>query len=85
MDWDVKTVRPLSDNRIYVELRDGRRGVFDLTPYLEHGIFRELKDPVYSRRVGIQFGAVTWPHGQDIAPETLLSEMQPVQETPASI
>jgi hypothetical protein len=25
------------------------------------------------------FGAVTWPHEQDIAPETLLAEMVPVE------
>ena len=79
MDWDVKTVKPMAGHRIYVELVTGRCGVFDLTPYLEHGVFRELKDPAYFNRVGIQFGAVTWPHEQDIAPETLLAELQPVE------
>ena len=83
MDCDVKTVRPLPGHRIYVELEDGRRGVFDLTPYLEHGVFSELKDTGYFQRVGIAHGAVTWPHDQDIAPETLVAEMQPAQEMPA--
>ena len=83
MDWDVKTVKPLSEHRIAIELKNGRCGVFDLKPYLDHGVFRELKDPAYFAQVGIQFGAVTWPHGQDIAPETLLAELQPLQETPA--
>ena len=83
MDWDVKTVRPLPEHRLYVELKDGRCGIFDLAPYLEHGVFQELKDTAYFQRVGIQHGAVTWPHDQDIAPETLLAEMQPVQEMPA--
>jgi hypothetical protein len=79
MDWDVTTVKPLAGHRIYVELASGRKGVFDLTPYLDHGVFRELKDPAYFNRVGIQFGAVTWPNDQDIAPETLLAEMTPVE------
>jgi hypothetical protein len=83
MDWDVRTVKPLPDYRIAVELQDGRRGVFDLTPHLEHGVFRELKNAAYFAQVDVQFGAVTWPHGQDIAPETLLAEMQPMQESPA--
>lgn len=83
MHWDVKAVRPLPGHRIYVELEDGRKGVFDLTPYLDHGVFSELKDTAYFNRVGILQGAVTWPHEQDIAPETLLAEMTPVQSEPA--
>ena len=76
MDWDVTTVKPLADHCIYVELADGRCGVFDLKPYLDHGVFRELRDLAYFNRVGIQWGAVTWPHEQDIAPETLLAELK---------
>jgi len=38
---------------------------------------RELMDVQYFNRVNIQFGAVTWPNEQDIAPETLLAEMIP--------
>jgi len=77
MHWDVTCVEPLGDRRIRVELKDGRTGVFDLTPYLGHGVFRELLDEHYFRQVGILFGAVTWPHGQDIAPEALLEGLQP--------
>jgi hypothetical protein len=81
MHWDVTAVKPLSDHRIHVELADGRRGTFDLTPYLDHGVFRELKDPNYFQRVGIQWGAVTWPHGQDIAPETLIASLRAEDES----
>lgn len=44
MYWDVKSVKPLSDFRIFVELSDGRKGIFDTKPYLNHGVFRELKN-----------------------------------------
>lgn len=82
MHWDVKPVKPLPEYRLYVEIEDGRHGIFDMKPYLERGVFRELKDERYFRRVGILYGAVTWPHEQDIAPETLLVEMTPVPEAP---
>jgi len=85
MYWDAKVVKPLSDYRIYVEIEDGRRGVFDMKPYLEFGVFRELKDEHYFNQVGILFGAVTWPHEQDIAPETLIEEMVPVDAMPDSV
>ena len=78
MYWDVKFVKPMSDYRIYVEIEDGRKGIFDLKPYLELGAFRELQDVSYFNRVGIVFDAVTWPNEQDIAPETLIAEMLPV-------
>ena len=83
MYWYVKTVKALSDHRIYVEMVDGRKGIFDLKPYLDRGVFRELNDPNYFKQVGIVLGAVTWPHEQDIAPETLLAEMTVVQDEPA--
>ncbi|TAJ93347.1 MAG: DUF2442 domain-containing protein [Gammaproteobacteria bacterium] len=76
MYWDVKTVRPLDDYRIFVELEDGREGVFDLKPYLNHGVFRELQDRDYFTQVSVSLGAVTWPHDQDIAPETLVAGLK---------
>lgn len=80
MHWDVLTVKPLADYRLYVETQGGQRGIFDLQPYLDHGVFRELRDPDYFNRVSIVLGAVTWPNGQDIAPQTLLAEMTPAPE-----
>ena len=82
MYWDVKTVRALSDYRIYVEIEDGRRGIFDLKPYLDRGVFCELRDEHYFSQVGILFGAVTWPHEQDIAPETLVDGLIPCDSMP---
>lgn len=75
MYWDVKQVKPLAEYQIYVELEDGSKGIFDLKPYLDQGVFQELKNVHYFNQVGILFGAVTWPHEQDIAPDTLLAEM----------
>ena len=78
MYWDVKIVKPLPDYRIYIEIEDGRKGIFDMKPYLDHGVFRELKDMHYFNQASILFGTVSWPHEQDIAPETLLAEMVPI-------
>jgi len=81
MYWDAKLVKPLPDYRIYVEIENGQKGVFDLKPYLDRGVFRELKDVPYFNQVDIFLGAVTWPNEQDIAPETLLAEMIVLEST----
>ena len=52
----------------------------DMKPYLERGVLKELKDVHYFNQVGILFGAVTWPHEQDIAPETLLAGLTPLAQ-----
>ena len=36
----------------------------------------------YFNQVGILFSAVSWPHEQDIAPETLIEDMVPVETIP---
>ena len=73
MRWDVARVEPLDQYQLYIELVDGRRGTFDMTPYLDKGVFQELKDPAYFRQVYVFLGAVSWPNGQDVAPETIYS------------
>lgn len=47
---------------------------FDAKPYLDKGIFRQLKDINYFKKLTIAYGTVQWPDEQDFAPETLYIE-----------
>jgi hypothetical protein len=76
MYWDIKSVEPLDNYKLKIVRVDSLEGVLDMTPYLEKGVFRELKDLEYFRQVGISCGAITWPNGQDIAPETVEQELK---------
>ena len=84
MYWDVTAVKPQPDFLIYVETKDGRKGLFDMKPYLHKGLFKELADTELFNQVGILLGSVSWPNGQDIAPETLLKGLQLVAKEPAA-
>ena len=66
----------LPEYRIKVTLADGRQGVFDAKPYLDRGIFKELKDYNYFRRARIECGTITWPNEQDFSPETIAIKME---------
>jgi hypothetical protein len=76
MDWDVNSVKALPEYRLAVELADGRKGVFDSRPFLDRRGLHRLKDPAYFAKVGIRFGALTWPHDEDVAPDTLSAHLE---------
>jgi hypothetical protein len=45
--------------------------LFDTSPFLDKGIFNELKDINYFKQVKVAFGAIEWPHEQDFSKDTL--------------
>jgi preprotein translocase subunit SecE len=44
---------------------------FDVSPFLDKGIFSELKDIGYFNKVRVTLGAVEWPNEQDFSKDTL--------------
>jgi hypothetical protein len=75
---DVIDFEILADYMIKVTLSNGKSGIFDVKPYLNRGIFQELKDHDYFKRARIEFGTITWPNEQDFSPETIEIKMQKV-------
>jgi hypothetical protein len=73
----VISVEPLENYQLRVTLSDGRRGIFDVSPFLNEGVFRELKDIQYFNRIYVACNTVVWPHEQDIDPELIEMELQP--------
>ena len=57
--------------RIHVAFSDGVESTIDFTPWLDGPIFEPLKDRAYFQRFFLDGGAVAWPNGADVAPETL--------------
>ena len=73
---DVLNFSILPDYRIKITLSNGKTGVFNITPYLDKGIFKELKDYDYFKRARIEFGTIVWPNEQDFSPETIDIQME---------
>lgn len=65
----VKEVEPMADYRVRVLFRNGRRAVFDCTPYLADSFWAPLKDVAYFNRVRVDGGVLTWSDLIDVAPE----------------
>jgi hypothetical protein len=58
---------------IHVEFDDGLKRTINLEPILHGPIFRPLRDPTLFDQVSLNmdFGALEWPNGADIAPNVL--------------
>ncbi len=70
--WRLVSVEPLAGYRLRVAFADGVQGEVDLTKRLFGPMFEPLKDPEAFQQVAIdEFGAVCWPNGADLAPDTL--------------
>ena len=74
----VTTVKPLEDHHLELGFNTGETRIFDVRPYLDKGIFTELRDPNYFRSVRLAFGSIAWPNEQDFGPESLYVESQPI-------
>ncbi len=71
MNPTVITVKPEKDYKLAITFDNGEKRLFDVTPYLDKGIFTELKNVKYFRKVSVAFGAIQWPHEQDFSNDTL--------------
>ncbi|GAJ00570.1 unnamed protein product, partial [marine sediment metagenome] len=49
-------------------------GVFDVKPYLDKGVFKELKNLNFFNSVKPFMGTIQWKNGQDFCPDTLYIE-----------
>ena len=75
MNPRVKSVKALSNYKLEIIFDSGEAGVYDCSPLLGFGVFKELKDRGYFKLVKVQDGTVVWPRGQDMCPDTLYMDL----------
>lgn len=71
MNPRVKAVEPQSDYKLKLTFTNGEVRVFDVKPYLDTGIFRELRDVDVFNSVRPVLGSVQWNNQADLCPDTL--------------
>jgi len=77
----VKEVKTLPHFKLLILFENGEQRVFDVSSYLDHGVFRALKDPALFHSAHVSFDAVTWANGADLCPEVLYRDSTPVDDT----
>lgn len=78
MNPRVSAVKANSDYTITLTFTNGEVKRFDVKPYLERGIFQELKDLHVFNSVQPVLGSVQWSGGQDFCPDTLYEDGVPL-------
>ena len=74
MNPRVDDVKPTSDYTLLLTFENGEQKIFDVKPYLDKGIFRELKNESLFKTVRPFLGSIQWKNGQDLCPDTLYEE-----------
>jgi len=82
MNPRIKKVKPNRDYTLKLTFTNGEIKIFDMKPYLEIGIFRELKDPGLFNSVKPFLGSIQWKNGQDLCPDTLYLESKSLKRQP---
>jgi len=71
MTLAIKDVKPKDNYLLLLTFENGEERQFDMIPYLDLGIFRELKDLNLFRTVRTSFDTIEWANEADLDPEFL--------------
>lgn len=74
MNPRVKEVYPDSDYTLRIIFGNSEEGIFDVKPYLDKGVFKQLKDRRMFNSIKVFLGSVQWANGLDFCPDTLYLE-----------
>jgi len=71
MYLSITKVRPLKNHKLLLTFENKEKRIFDVTPYLNIGIFSELSDLTIFNTVRISFDSIEWANNADLDPELL--------------
>ena len=67
----VIDVKPQENYQLLLTFANGEKRQFDMKPYLDTGIFKELRDKNLFKTVKTSFDTIEWANEADFDPETL--------------
>jgi hypothetical protein len=74
---DVTDIEYRGGHVYRIRFDDGLEGDVDFSDYLGRGpVFEAFSDLSFFRSARIEAGAIAWPNGVDIAPETLYEKVR---------
>jgi hypothetical protein len=72
----VKNVTPCENYLLSIDFENGEKGVLDMRPYLDFGVFQRLKERRAFNQVHVSFDTIEWEAGVDLDPEFVYQKSQ---------
>ena len=74
----VTDVKPMKDYLLQLTFENGEVRKFDVKPFMDNGIFKDLKDIATFNSVRLSFDTIEWSNEADLDPEILYQNSEPV-------
>ena len=84
MNPRVTRATPQADHRLLLEFDNGETRLFDLTPWLDNGVFRALRDSPEFAQARVVDGSVEWSGEIDLSYDTLYLRSTVVKQATAA-
>ena len=84
MNPQVTRATPQPDHHLLLEFDNGETRLFDLTPWLDRGVFRALRDSPEFAQARVVDGSVEWPGEIDLSYDTLYLRSVVVKQATAA-
>lgn len=78
MSPNVIQVQPLDNYQLRLQFDNSETRIFDVTPYLDKGVFSQLKSIEQFKTVKPFFGGIQWENEQDLSRDTLYLLSNPI-------
>ena len=76
----VKGVKPINNYNLILTFSNGEKRQFDMNPYLDKGIFQDLRDVSKFNTVRLSFDTIEWENEADLDPEVLYKDSVKIKE-----
>ena len=67
----IKAVKPQKNYKLLLTFENGEQKIFDMSPYLDKGILKELRDINLFNTLRVSFDSIEWANEADFDPEVL--------------
>ncbi len=76
----IKEVYPQQEYCLEVHFSNGEKGVLDMQPYLNFGVFKRLQDEQAFHQIKVVFDTLEWKTGVDLSSEFVYQKTKKIVE-----